>query len=60
MNIKVNLDNARLGLLHLLTPMVEWGVGETLGQITLAGTLEAPLVYGEVTLHGGSMKLKDA
>lgn len=60
MNIKVNLDNARLGLLHLLTPMVEWGVGETLGQITLAGTLEEPLVYGEVTLHGGSMKLKDA
>ena len=24
------------------------------------GTLEEPLVYGEVTLHGGSMKLKDA
>lgn len=60
MNIKINLDNARLGLLHLLTPMVEWGVGETLGQITLAGTLEEPLVYGEVTLQGGSLKMRDA
>lgn len=60
MNIKVNLDNARLGLLHLLTPMVEWGVGETVGQVTLAGTLEEPLVYGEVMLHGGSLKLRDA
>lgn len=60
MNIKINLDNARLGLLHLITPMVEWGVGETLGQITLAGTLEEPLVYGEVTMQGGSLKLRDA
>lgn len=60
MNIKINLDNARLGLLHLITPMVEWGVGETLGQITLSGTLEEPLVYGEVTMHGGSLKMRDA
>ena len=60
MNIRVNLDNARLGLLHLLTPMVEWGVGETLGSVTLSGTLEEPLVYGEVLMHGGSLKLRDA
>ncbi len=60
MNIKLNLDNARLGLLHLLTPMVEWGVGETLGSVTLSGTLEEPLVYGEVVMHGGSLKLRDA
>lgn len=60
MNIKVNLDNARLGLLHLITPMVEWGVGETLGQVTLSGTLEEPLVYGDITLQGGSLKLADA
>lgn len=60
MNIRINLDNARLGLLHLLTPMVEWGVGETLGSVTLSGTLEEPLVYGEVLMHGGSFKLRDA
>lgn len=60
MNIRINLDNARLGLLHLLTPMVEWGVGETLGSVTLSGTLEEPLVYGEIRMNDGSLKLKDA
>ncbi len=58
MNIRVNLDNARLGLLQLLSPAVEWGVGETVGAVTLSGTLEEPLVYGEVTMQGGSRKLK--
>lgn len=60
MNIKLNLDNARLSLLHLISPVVEWGEGQTVGEITLAGTLEEPLVYGGVELNGGALKLTDA
>ena len=48
MNVQLNLDNARLGILQVISPMVEWGVGETQGQVKLAGTLEEPLVYGAV------------
>ena len=38
--------------------MVEWGVGETKGQVKLAGTLEEPLVYGAVKIPDGSLKFK--
>ncbi len=36
MNVQLNLDNARLGILQVISPMVEWGVGETQGQVKLA------------------------
>lgn len=58
MNVQLNLDNARLGILQVISPMVEWGVGETQGQVKLAGTLEEPLVYGAVKIPDGSLKFK--
>ena len=58
MKIDIDMDEARLGMLPAMTPMVEWGVGDTKGKITLAGTLEQPLLYGKIKLDGGSIKLK--
>lgn len=40
MNVELNLDNTRLGIFQMISPMVEWGVGETQGQVKLAGTLK--------------------
>lgn len=59
MKIEIDMDEARLGMLPAMTPLVEWGVGDTKGKITLAGTLEQPLLYGNVKLDTGSIKLKD-
>ena len=59
MNIVMDLDNARLGILPALTKMVEWGVGDTQGKIRLGGTLEEPLLFGSVKIEGGSVKIKD-
>lgn len=58
MNIVVDLDNARLGILPAMTKLVEWGVGETKGKIRVAGTLEEPLLYGSVKIADGSVKVK--
>lgn len=59
MNIVMDLDNARLGILPALTKMVDWGIGDTQGKIRLAGTLEEPLLFGSVKIEGGSVKVKD-
>lgn len=59
MNIAIDVDEARLGILPAMTPLVEWGVGDTKGKITLAGTLEQPLLYGKVKIENGSVKLND-
>lgn len=58
MNIVLDLDNARLGMLPAMTKMVEWGVGETKGKIRVAGTLDEPLLYGSVQIADGSVKVK--
>lgn len=58
MNVELNLDNTRLGIFQMISPMVEWGVGETQGQVKLAGTLEEPLVYGAIKIPDGSLKFK--
>lgn len=58
MAIDIDLDNARLGILPALTKMVEWGIGDIKGQVRLAGTLEEPLVFGQIKVDEGSLKLK--
>lgn len=50
MNIVLDLDEARLGILPTMTPLVEWGVGDTKGKIRIAGTLEEPLLFGSIKL----------
>lgn len=58
MNIRIDLENTRLGILQTLSPQVEWGVGEMQGEVILKGTLEEPLIYGNISLQDGSVKLK--
>ncbi len=58
MNIVMDLDKARLGILPALTKMVEWGVGDTQGKVRLAGTLEEPLLFGSIKIASGSVKVK--
>lgn len=58
MNVLLNLENTSLGVLPLISPIFEWGVGETQGQVKLAGTLEDPLVYGTIQIPEGSIKIK--
>lgn len=59
MKIVMDLDEARLGILPAMTKMVEWGIGDTKGKVTVSGTLEAPLLYGSIKIDDGSLKIKD-
>ena len=59
MNILMDLNEARLGILPALSKMVEWGVGDTKGQVRLAGTIEEPLLYGSLKIEDGAVKIKD-
>ncbi|MDY4919613.1 MAG: translocation/assembly module TamB domain-containing protein [Phascolarctobacterium sp.] len=59
MNIIMDLNEARLGILPAMTKMVEWGVGDTNGSVRLAGTLEEPLLYGSLKIAEGAVKVKD-
>ena len=59
MNITLDLNEARLGILPAFTKMVEWGVGDTNGAVRLAGTLEEPLLYGSLKISDGAVKIKD-
>ena len=58
MDIKVDVDEANLGILPAMTEMVEWGVGDTQGVVKLAGTLEEPLLYGNIKVVDGNVKIK--
>lgn len=58
MNIVLDLDEARLGILPTMTPLVEWGVGDTKGKIRIAGTLEEPLLFGSIKIADGAVKVK--
>lgn len=59
MRIVMDLNEARLGILPAMTDMVEWGIGETKGEVILGGTLEEPLINGAIKIDGGSVKVKD-
>lgn len=59
MKIRIDLNEARLGILPAMTKMVEWATGETKGELLLSGTLEEPLLNGSVKIEDGSVKVKD-
>lgn len=59
MRIVMDLNEARLGILPAMTDRVEWGIGETKGEIILSGTLEEPLINGAIKIDDGSVKVKD-
>lgn len=58
MEILIDLNNARLGILPAISPLVEWGVGDIRGNVTLGGTLEEPQLFGSAIIEEGSIKLK--
>ncbi len=58
MDLRCRLDNANLSILPLLAPkVVEWGDGETQGEIAITGTLRAPKMNGALSVNGGKLKL---
>ena len=58
MNISVDLSEARLGILPVLTKYVEWATGETEGKVNVVGTLEEPRLFGKVKITDGNVKVK--
>ena len=58
MNVKINIDEARLGMLPVFTEQVEEAQGDVQGSINIVGTLEEPLLYGQAKIENGSIKLK--
>lgn len=58
MNIDVDFSQASLAVLTALS-QVEWGVGDTTGQVKLSGTLEEPLLYGSFGVQDGVLKLRN-
>ena len=58
MNIVTDISEAQLGILPAMTDLVEWGIGDTKGKITVSGTLEEPLLYGNIEIEDGSVKVK--
>jgi translocation and assembly module TamB len=57
MNLKVNLDEADLSILPVLTKEVSWAAGHTQGTLILSGTLADPLLNGNIRVQGGTIKL---
>lgn len=57
MDLKVRLDEADLSILPLLTKEVSWAQGPTRGEINVTGTLQQPLVSGQIAINNGVIKL---
>lgn len=57
MDLKLRLDEANLSVLPFLTKQVTWAEGPTHGEINVAGTLEQPIVRGNITINNGVVKL---
>jgi len=57
MDLKLRLDEANLSILPLLTKQVAWAEGPTQGEINIAGTLQQPIITGNVTINNGVIKL---
>jgi len=57
MDLKISLDNANLSIIPFLTKQVAWAEGPTQGQINVAGTLEQPIITGNITVNNGVVKL---
>ena len=59
MNIDFDFSNARLAMLPALSKMIELGEGDIHGNLTLAGTLEDPMVFGKLEISEGRVKIAD-
>lgn len=59
MNVKMQLDQADLSILPLLTEEVDWAAGQTQGELTVAGTITQPYLTGSINVTGGTVKLAE-
>ncbi|MBR5588676.1 MAG: hypothetical protein IKW41_00780, partial [Phascolarctobacterium sp.] len=59
MDIDFDFSKARLAMLPALSKMIELGEGDIHGNLTLAGTLEDPLVFGKLEIPEGRVKIAD-
>jgi translocation and assembly module TamB len=57
MNLNVKLDQANLSILPLLTKEVTAAEGATQGEIMITGTLNQPILKGNITVKDGILKL---
>ncbi len=59
MDLRFRLDNANLSILPVVAPQfIEWGEGETHGELNVSGTLQAPDFKGRLAVKNGRLKLK--
>ena len=59
MDIDFDFSKARLAMLPALSKMIELGEGDIHGNLTLAGTLEDPMVFGKLEIPEGRVKIAD-
>ena len=57
MDMKISLDEANLSIIPFLTKQVAWAEGPTQGQINVTGTLDEPIIKGNITVNNGVVKL---
>lgn len=57
-DVTIQLDNADLKVLSLLTPEVTDGVGPMKGEVRVGGTMEDPRFYGDVAIENGTIQLR--
>jgi translocation and assembly module TamB len=58
MDLRLRLDHANLSILPLLSPEVQWALGETKGEVTIGGTWAHPIYGGNLSITDGALKLK--
>lgn len=57
-DVTLELDNADLRILALMTSEVTDGVGPMKGEVRISGTVDDPRFYGEAIIENGLVKLK--
>ncbi|HWR56397.1 MAG TPA: translocation/assembly module TamB domain-containing protein [Negativicutes bacterium] len=58
MDIRLQLEQADLSILPLLSQDVAWAVGQTHGQVHIGGNLYQPLIDGKFTITDGTVKFR--
>lgn len=57
-DLRLGMADVNLGLLRLVTDVVEEGTGAVEGEIRIGGTVGAPLLAGGVRVHDGRLRLR--
>lgn len=58
MDISLDFDNTRLGILTA-SKYVDWATGDMQGKLFVTGTLDEPLINGNLAVEDGTLKIKD-